>query len=179
MRNLTGFISATFLILLLTMGCATTEPLPEPVPPVEETEPAPEPTPPEPEQEEEFVLTDEIFKETFVDIEGLIGDLNTRIRSEDFETWKTYLTEEYIDTYSDQEKLFELSQLPLLKQSGIRLRSLQDYFYYVVVPSRSQARLDDLVFEDAYHLKAYMIINDKRQILYFLEKRDDAWKIGI
>lgn len=179
MKKQTGFILASLLVLMLILGCATTEPSPEPPPPVVEAEPEPLPDPPAPVEEEVFVLTDEIFKETFVDIEGLIKDLNNIIRSEDFETWKTYLTEEYIETYSDQEKLFELSQLPLLKQSGIRLRSLQDYFYYVVVPSRSQARLDDLVFEDARHLKAYMIINGRRQILYFLEKRDDAWKIGI
>jgi hypothetical protein len=179
MRKLTGFISASLMFVLLIMGCATTEPSPAPPPPVVEVEPEPVPEPPAPVEEESFVLTEEIFNETFVDIEGLIKDLNAIIRAEDFETWKTYLTEEYIETYSDQEKLFDLSQLPLLKQSGIRLRSLQDYFYYVVVPSRSQARLDDLVFEDAKHLKAYMIINGKRQILYFLEKRDDAWKIGI
>jgi len=161
------------------------QPEPDPV-----AEPDPEPEPviePEPEAEpvivetepEVFVVTQEVFEETFEDIESLIVELNGIIRAKNYLIWTTYLTRQYKEHYSDSQKLLEMSQQPILKKYGIRLRSLQDYFEYVVVPSRSQAKLDDIVFTDNEHIKAIMLINGKRSILYSLEKIDGIWKIGV
>ncbi len=195
------YVSAKWVIIIsacvicvplfaFVMGCAS-QPQEEPdteEPEVEEAyidpEPQPEPEPepqPEPEaqQEEEFVVTEEVFTQTFEDVEALIKRLNRIIGSSDFQRWLTYCTEEYIDYYSDTDTLRELSQRPTLQKYNIRLTTLEDYFNYVVVPSRSNARLDDLVFEDNNHVKAIMIIEDQRVILYQLEKVNDEWKIGI
>ncbi|MBI9102249.1 MAG: hypothetical protein JEY99_07540 [Spirochaetales bacterium] len=157
------------------------EPVPEPTPekePVTEPEPEVDPAPIE-EASDEFVVTPEVFEETFVNIEALIGELNGIIRAKNYFIWTTYLTREYKEYYSDPQKLLEMSQQPILKKYGIRLRSLQDYFEYVVVPSRSQAKLDDLIFTDNEHIEAIMLINGKRSILYSLEKIDGIWKIGV
>lgn len=155
----------------------TSEPIPEqteteiPEIIVEETEPIEE-------TEETFVVTEEIFTKAFEDIESLIKRLNIIIDNEDYDEWLQYLTVEYIDYYGASDTLKELSERPILKKYNIRLTSLNDYFKYVVVPSRADAILDDLVFEDNNHVKAIMIIDDQRVILYQLENVDSNWKIS-
>lgn len=162
------------------------EPVEEPAPEPEE-EPAPEPAPePEPEEsaeeesappEEEFEVSEEVYEQTFEEVEQTIARLNTIIQERDFEAWKSYLTEEYEQEYSDPETLAEWSESPLLQRNEITLTSLEDYFTYVVVPSRSNARLDDLEFVDENTVQAYMNVRGRRALLYLLEKQDGVWKI--
>ena len=157
----------------------TVQPVPENIPADPPAELPADPEPAAQDNKEGFTVTQEVFQETFTNIEALITQLNGIILAKDYLTWTSFLTREYINTYSSQEKLYEISQQPILKKYGIRLRSLEDYFHYVVVPSRSDARLDDLIFIDDTHIQAIMLINDKRSILYSLEKIDNQWKIGI
>ena len=132
-----------------------------------------------PVEEEEFQVSEEVFTETFEDIRVIIEELNSIIRDENYDRWLQYLAREYIDHFSSPEILKENSEQPLLKKYKINLATLRDYFKNVVVPSRSNARLDDLVFIDNEHLKAIMIINDQRTILYQLTRIDGVWKIGL
>ncbi len=133
----------------------------------------------QPAAEESFTVSEEVFSETFEDIRVLIDELNAIVREENYGKWLKYLTDEYIDHFSSPEVLIENSEQPLLKKYNIKLSTLKDYFKYVVVPSRSDARLDDLVFIDNEHVKAIMIFDDKRTILYQLKKVDGGWKIGL
>ena len=144
--------------------------------PAEEPEPEPE-AEPEP-AEEVFTVTEEFFTETFEDIRALITELNAIIIDENYNKWLTYLTQEYISFHSSDEILKKNSDQPLLVKYDITLRNLKDYFRYVVVPSRSNARLDDLVFIDNDHVKAIMIFKEQRTILYLLNRVDEKWKIG-
>lgn len=128
---------------------------------------------------EEFVVSEEVFTETFEDIRSIIDELNAIIRSGNYQIWLEFLTEGYISHFSSAEVLRETSEQPLLKKYNINLRSLNDYFKYVVAPSRSNARLDDLIFIDNEHVKAIMIIKEQRTILYRLTKLDDNWKIDL
>jgi len=146
--------------------------------PLEAVEPEEE-TPEQAVEEEAFTVTGEVYERTFQDIEDLISNLNTIIQSQDYETWISFLSEAYIERYSDPEVLNELSRQPLLQKYDIELSSLRDYFTYVVVPSRSNVRLDDLVFEDEHHVKAIMLVNGQRTILYQLVYIDNRWKIGV
>ena len=130
-------------------------------------------------EEANFTVSEEVFTETFANIEELIVELNAIIREEDYDKWLSYLTPEYKEHFSSAEVLKEHSDRPLLKKYNIKLRSLNDYFIYVVVPSRSNARLDDLVFLDNERVKAIMIIENQRSILYQLENRENYWLIGL
>ena len=187
------------ILISLFLGCATVkeEPSPPEVPNLEEPSPPEvpnleEPSPPKPpvleetpeekpqeKETETFVVSKEVFKQAFEDIEILISELNNIIRSKNFRLWRTYLTQEYIDTFSNPKKLLDISKQPVLKKRGIKLNSLQDYFFHVVVPSRSRVKLDDLSFIDDSRVKAITFIDEKRSILYLLEKINDTWKIGI
>lgn len=164
--------------------------------PPEQEPPDQEPTEPDPEEpsngegengetggqtdpEEPFEVTEETYERTFQEVEEVIGELNRIIQNRDFERWKSYLTEEYIERVSSPDNLATISESPILQRNNITLESLQDYFRWVVVPSRANARLDDLEFLDDNTVHAIMNVGGRPAILYRLEKVDGRWKIGI
>lgn len=114
----------------------------------------------------------------FNEIKMVIEKLNKIIRNKEYHIWLTYLTEDYKNKKGNTEYLKELSEKPVIKKQNIVLTSLKDYFFYVVVPSRYNAKVDKIHFIDKTHVKAYMYMNDELIILYYLEKQDDEWKIG-
>lgn len=162
------------LSLMIYTACSSTQPAAIPPP-----APAPVVAAAEPQAAEEFVVTEEIFTRTFDEIEAFIDNLNEIIRKRNYEAWTSYLSEEYIRETSDQAFLQAQSETPVLKKSNIELASLQDYFEYVVVPSRSHAQVDDIEFIDEAHVKAISIINDTRGLLYLLVREDDSWLVGV
>jgi hypothetical protein len=157
----------------------------EPQAPVSGTEAAPPADgsraekPPEAIPEESFTVSEEVYNKTFDEVEGFIRNLNEIIRRCDYDTWLTYLSEEYIRHTSDPAYLHEQSEKPLLKKNNIELERLEDYFRYVVVPSRSQATIDDIEFLDENHVKAISSIRGTRGILYLLVRINGDWKIGV
>ena len=191
-----AYLVISVSLLLLSTSCRTapdgvvdivddTEPVIEAVsPPVSDPEPEPEPDPIEqlePVQDERqvYLVTEEEYIQTFDDIREFIELLNGIIKSEDYDTWLTHLTEEYVEVMGSAITLSQISEEPILKKYNIKLRSLKDYFMYVVVPSRSSARLDEIEFNDSEHVTAFMIIKGQRAILYSLIKVDNTWKIGL
>ena len=125
----------------------------------------------------EYVLDEATYKKTKEDLTNLISNLNSIIAAKDYDTWLTYLTKKYYDYYSDPEVLKEQSESPLLKKYNIVLRSLKDYFNYVVVGSRKNVRLDEIKAIDADHIKAYMYVKGTPVIIYELVKINGNWKI--
>ena len=64
-------------------------------------------------------------------------------------------------------------------KNNIVLKSLEDYFNFVVVPSRANLRLDDLVFLKETEVEAIMVVGNRRVTLYRLIKIGDQWLIGL
>ena len=136
-----------------------------------------------PPQEAEFdpsKVTPEEKAATITDIRALILSLNSIIQRKDYEAWLGCLTDEYRAYYSRPDVLAQMSEYPILKRMGIRLSSIEDYFLYVVYPSRQNDRVDDIDFVGEKRVKAITLSpKGERQILYNLEKHGDTWKIGI
>lgn len=128
---------------------------------------------------EEFVVTAEVYRRTFEEIEAVIAELDAIIRAGDFPSWERRLTAACRERTSSREYLEEVSASPLLKQNGVTLTGLEDYFRRVVVPSRSAAKLDRLDFVDATHVKAITVIQGEAYILYWLVRENGTWNIGI
>jgi hypothetical protein len=199
-------ISLIILIAALACSCVTTvEPKPKDTPPVtpdglaavpfvEGTEPLGSPgdtLPADPPPAKDPVTTDkpefdpttvtkEVYEATLVDIRIFIETLNSIIRGKDYESWISYLTDEYITEVSDPAYLAKISETPVLKRRAIVLKSLKDYFLNVVVPSRANDRVDEIEFVGEDRIIAFTL-NPKgeRLVLYYLEKVDKLWKIGI
>lgn len=159
--------------------------------PAEDLRPADTPDPDEPDLPKEpedpegepdqhtFEVTEEVFERTFSEVEQTIEELNAIIERRDYQQWLSYLTEEYRRTYSDPRMLREISRMPTLQRNQIELRSLRDYFEWVVGPSRANARLDDLRFLTDQQVEAIMVVRDQPVILYRLRNLDGNWKVDV
>jgi hypothetical protein len=126
------------------------------------------------------MVTEAVKSATFVDVRALIESLNQIIRRQDYDAWRSHLTDEYIRVNSDPTVLAKYSEYPIIKRKGISLLTLKDYFINVVYPSRQNDKVDDIDFVGENQIKAITVTpKGDRNILYTLEKNGDAWKIGI
>lgn len=170
------------IVLMSVVSCTSseekpTDPIqPEPIAQVEIPEPVLQPPEPEIKPVE---VSEEVYAKTFADIEALINKLNKIIKASNFAQWRINLTPNYINYYSDRAKLREISSTPILKKFNITLETLKDYFIYVVSPSRSDVRLDDISFIDDNNVKAYMNIAGEDFVIYTLTRQGNNWKIGL
>jgi hypothetical protein len=163
------------------VGGPAPKPAPEPVP-IAKQAPSPATTVQTQDQPafDPAKITEEVKTATFVDVRALIDSLNQIIRHQDYDAWISHLTPEYIDFYSDPLILAKYSEYPIIKNKGIKLQTLKDYFINVVYPSRQNDKVDDIEFVREDLIKAITVSpKGERNILYMLEKQDDAWKIGI
>lgn len=179
LNSLFTYLIIVFISLTLFTACQTTEPAAA----ATEEKPAPIETPAVVEEKtvdvNGYVISEETYTKIFTDIEILIETLNKIIREGNFNAWKKHLTKEYIAHYSNTTNLNALNNTPTLKKYNLKIRSLKDYFIYVVVPSRSDVNLDDISFIDDNNIKAYMKIDGDPVVLYNLKYIDDTWKIGL
>ncbi len=123
--------------------------------------------------------TEEAYALTFESVNTIVRELNSVIQAKDFDKWLSYLTSEYIKEKSDPSVLEELSDQPTMRANRITLQTLEDYFFFVIVPSRTNSVLERIVFINENCVKALSTLYGKPVILYNLVKVDGVWKIGI
>lgn len=126
------------------------------------------------EEENGFVVTQDFYDKTFEEINELIIVLDKIIADKDYDSWLTFLSQDYINTYSDKELLQEKSNSYM-----VELKTIEDYFSDVVVPSRISLFLEEIVFDDKKHVTAWTTFNENKTKLYQLELIDNSWKISI
>jgi hypothetical protein len=129
-------------------------------------------------------ITQEEFNSTKEEMQALIEEINQVIRAKDYNKWISYLAEDFIGIINSQNYLTELSQTSGgLKSRNIVLKTPEDYFTYVVVPSRENVRvdphLDDIEFLSHNRVKAFTI-NARKQRLRLFEfvRIGNNWKIA-
>ena len=146
-------------------------------------------------QEEEFdpnSISEEVFATAKADIQALIADLNRIIRARNYNAWRSYLEDSYLNLISSRGFLEEKTEELYKRDQAVAasmgrdpvqvpkqvLRNANDYFTYVVVPSRSQDTLDDIAFVSQTHVIAYTVdLRGQRLVLYELETIEGKWKI--
>ncbi len=105
--------------------------------------------------------------------------LNTIIDKKAFSEWQGYLDDAYRKIYSDPQRLKDYSDnSPFLKQAGVKLTSLEDYFRFVVVPSRAKVVVDDISFVDEDRVEVWTVVDNERLLLYLLKLYGNRWKIS-
>jgi len=127
-------------------------------------------------------ISEEYYRTTKEDVQHIIEGLNESIRKKDYEAWKAALSNEYFAGISSPENLVLMSEQPAMKTRKIVLKTAEDYFINVVVPSRANSRVDDIEFVNRERVKAFTInINkageEQKLRLYDLEKINNTWKI--
>lgn len=125
---------------------------------------------------EDIAITKKTFIETKSEIELVVESLNIITYSKDYDAWLTFLSDEYVETFSNKTVLEEVSaSLPI---KNISLRNLKDYFNYVFVPSRQNMRVDDIQFVSPTRVYVIMEIMAKSPAaIYIIEKQSSGWKL--
>jgi hypothetical protein len=123
-------------------------------------------------------ISQEVFDTTKSEVQVLIEQLNLIIRKKDYNTWITYLGQNYLDAISDPGFLKRISIAARLAERKITLEGPEDYFLHVVVPSRANDHVDDIEFIGENQVKAFTITSKGQKLrLYNLEKTENTWKI--
>ena len=126
-------------------------------------------------------ISQELYESTKIEVQHFIEDLNKIIANGNYNAWKAALTEEYFREISSPENLQQLSEQPAMTTRKIVLKTAEDYFSYVVVPSRANSRVDDIEFISQNRVKAYTVMAREGQAqrlrLYDLELIENVWKI--
>jgi hypothetical protein len=122
------------------------------------------------------------YAATREEVQKFIEQQNKFIREGNFDAWKNSLSAEYFAEISSKENLKRISEQPGMKTRKIVLKTVQDYFEYVVVPSRADLRVDEIEFISENRVKAFTITTNKageeqRLRLYDLEKIGNSWTI--
>ena len=137
-------------------------------------------------------ISEEVYAAAMADIQALIEDLNGIIRGRNYNAWLLHLSDSYLELINSPgflgertEELYRRDQIvaqnmgrdPRLVEKRV-LRSSRDYFTNVVVPSRSNDRVDDIDFLSVNNVKAYTFdLRGQRLVLYNLAEIDGKWKI--
>ena len=137
-----------------------------------------------------FTVSREMYDATLAEVRHFVEDLNSSIQNKDYNAWKNALSDALFAHVSSPEFLAQSSRANLLRARKIVLRTPNDYFLYVVVPSRSNSKVDDIDFMDENRVKVYSY--DERTIktadntsrteirrlrLYELVRYENTWKI--
>jgi len=127
-------------------------------------------------------VTQEQYQSTMAEVQRFIEEQNRIIKSKNFEEWKKALSAEYFAGISSAENLKRLSEQPGMKSRKIVLKTAQDYFINVVVPSRADLHVDEIEFISSNRVKAFTVTisktgEEQRLRLYDLEKIGNSWII--
>lgn len=188
MKAVSAWFSLIIMILFL-IACVTTsqqEAVPvvpaDPVIDSEIPDKVPERIPERPSEiqaeDSSVEISHEVYEKTFGEVGEIIEELNGIIKSGNYNMWVEFLTPRFIREIMDPLNIDRINDQPVLKRNNIVIKTLSDYFMYVVVPSRASVRLDDLVFTDTDRVRAFMFIRDERVLIYQLEQIEGKWKIS-
>jgi len=122
------------------------------------------------------------YDSTMDEVRKFIEELNKIIGNKNYNAWRAALSPEYFKEISSPENLKQISEQPAMKTRRIVLRTAEDYFTYVVVPSRANNHVDDIEFFGRNRVKAFSINTNRtgevqRLRLYDLEKEGNSWII--
>jgi hypothetical protein len=127
-------------------------------------------------------ISQQMYDETLIEVRAFVDHLNTVIQNKNYNSWVNALSSELFAEISSPAFLAERSESVLLRSRNITLRTPNDYFMQVVVPSRSNSVVDEIEFVNANRVKVFF--RDKtpsgetrRLRLYELIKIGDTWKI--
>ena len=126
-------------------------------------------------------VSQEVYDFTLAEVKQFVNELNAVIQKKNYNGWKNALSEEFFARISSPEFLANASNTSMLKSQKIVLKTPNDYFTNVVVPSRSNSRVDEIEFTAINRVKVFYLeerrTESRRLRLYELIKIDDTWKV--
>ena len=188
------FCAVGFVFAGAFVSCGSTNVAPAPVeePPVEVAQPEPETAQPEPAVEDDEYARSvgdvSIDRNTFADdkdqVLKIISELDTIMRSKDYNSWVTYVDQESIEYWMLRKNLQKAEKrLPV---KGIKLRDLRDYFNYVFIPARAGKTVSEIRYISDSYIKAVQVQESEKgkdnalvTVYYYFNKIDGRWMVHI
>lgn len=199
-KKLLVVIASVFLFSFV-MSCEDEEP-PKPAPTVQAPAPKPqEPPKEEPKEEpkpavvevdeadEEYIrstsnldtndkVTKAEFNEDKAAILKIIEELSVIMETKDINGWLKYIEPESIKYYKNPVNLQKAQQK--LPNKTIRLKSINDYFKYVFIPSRKRSKVDEIRYISKTSIKAVQVKSDKSIVVYYyFTKVGNEWLVQL
>ena len=170
-------------------GCGSTSVQPQPA--KEENKPAIEERKELQAEKDEYHKSDgslTVSKDTFesdkAEILHTIESLKTIMSDFDYQSWLLYVDNESKIYWSKTANLKKAQgKLPI---KGLQLRTLQDYFKYVFVPSRAGRNITTIRYESENYVKAVQVTSldsseteEKYTVYYYFNKIDGHWQLHL
>lgn len=154
----------------------------------------PAPTPKVEEADEEYTrsieqiadgstITHETFNADKKAVLALIDGLKGVMTEQNYNEWLKYLDEESIKYWSQKSNLQKAQKrLPV---KGLKINTLEDYFKYVFIPSRTGKNVDEIRYLSDSLVKVVQIRRDEEggyvgdTVYYNLRKINGEWKVHL
>lgn len=155
--------------------------------PVEEIEAAPEvevvdeaPAPDEDEYTRSTIdvsVSRDEFDETKKHLMHVIEKMDAIMKARNFNEWTKYIDSDSM-TYYSQKSVLNIASNKLPKK-GLKLKSLQDYFLWVFIPSRIGRTVDEIRYVTEDFVKVVHVEEDKDAVYYTFIHKNGEWKISL
>lgn len=111
-----------------------------------------------------------------------ISELNVIMVKRDYNSWLKYIDPESQKYWSSPANLAKASEKLPKNVKGLKLRTLQDYFIYVFIPSRNGRTIDEIRYNSADSIRAVQVSKNEdgtnRIVVYYnFVKQDGDWKV--
>ncbi|MBE6349159.1 MAG: hypothetical protein E7062_00190 [Spirochaetaceae bacterium] len=185
----------TILFIFFIFGCKSTEAAqtqqqPSLPPQTEQKAPEPQPKKTEPKEttvkQQEFLrsvqdsketITEDTFEKDKKEILTIIDELSIIMKQGDVQKWLLYITPSSKAYWSNPTHLNAISsKLPI---KGLRLRSIEDYFKFVFVPSRTNRSINEIRYTSSKFIKAVQATENQDIVYYYFEKINNQWLISL
>ncbi len=123
-------------------------------------------------------ITREAFTEDKKSILAIIDILSEIMKNKDYKKWRTYVDDASIKYWSTRTNLQKAqNRLPV---KGITLKTLEDYFKYVFIPSRTGRTVDEIRYETDTQVKVVHVDGDEDTVYYYFKKSANGeWKLHL
>lgn len=111
-----------------------------------------------------------------------ISELNAIMAKRDYNSWLKYIDPESQKYWSTPANLAKASEKLPKTVKGLKLRTLQDYFIYVFIPSRNGRTIDEIRYNSADSIRAVQVSKNEdgtnRIVVYYnFVRQDGDWKV--
>jgi hypothetical protein len=117
------------------------------------------------------------YDSTLAEVRQIVEDLNTVVFTKDYARWTGYLTNNYLKKLGDPTWLREYMKKQNEKGYKLNLKTSEDYFRQVFVPSRWNLTADEIFFLRTDVVKVFMAGEKQKTVIYVLKKTGKDWKI--
>lgn len=131
-----------------------------------------------------LTVSKDTFESDKAEILRTIESLKTIMSDFDYQSWLLYIDNESKVYWSKPANLKKAQgKLPI---KGLQLKTLQDYFKYVFVPSRAGRNISTIRYESENYVKAVQITSldsseteEKYTVYYYFNKIDGHWQLHL